>query len=129
MHHFDHKFSEECGICLERMFVARKLLCGHYFHQFCIMQMIMNCGNGCPICRADIYTGKPERAQRQDNTQRIAGNENVLAGREYINGQLPNAEIDRVREAFPNLSVEEILAEIGRVGTVEQAMMSFAERI
>lgn len=129
--YIDPKDAEDCGICLEKMYVARKLLCGHYFHQFCIMQMIINSKNCCPICRADLYTGRAgeQHYQEGNNSQGVLRNENINAMRGILSSQSPNANIERVREIFPHLSADEILAEISRLGSVELAIASFAERL
>jgi hypothetical protein len=42
---------EDCAICQEQMVTARKLSCGHNFHQFCIIQLIQSGSKNCPMCR------------------------------------------------------------------------------
>jgi hypothetical protein len=52
---FEPTREQECGICISPMRVARKLRCGHCFHQFCIIQLLASAKTTCPICRKDIY--------------------------------------------------------------------------
>ena len=42
---------EDCAICQDQMVTARKLPCGHFFHQFCMIQLIQNGCKNCPMCR------------------------------------------------------------------------------
>lgn len=58
---------EECAICKEHMVQARKLPCGHCFHQFCIMQLIESGSKTCPICRNEFHN--PSRVNGNNNGQ------------------------------------------------------------
>eukprot|EP00826_Nyctotherus_ovalis_P060906 TRINITY_DN8607_c0_g1_i3.p1 TRINITY_DN8607_c0_g1~~TRINITY_DN8607_c0_g1_i3.p1 ORF type:complete len:189 (+),score=48.82 TRINITY_DN8607_c0_g1_i3:815-1381(+) len=61
---FEDGKEEDCGICLEKMKAAWKLKCGHHFHRECLVQMILNDKDKCPICRCDVYLG-PAAANNQ----------------------------------------------------------------
>lgn len=156
---FEEGKEEDCGICMEKMKVSRKLRCGHCFHQFCLMQMIINRKTNCPICREDIYHGA-ERGHPQANPaphpvgpQQVPqappeappGNGNFRINQQVIGNIVQNmfmpfniggnphqpseADIERVREVYPDMQREQIVQEILRSGSVEQAIMTISERI
>ena len=135
---------------MEKMKEARKLKCGHCFHQFCLMQMILNNKKTCPLCRVNIYTGQPmpDNRQPQRPPQRPlapqqmpppqnAGGNNRLGNflpHLFLRNRLPNpllsdANINRVQEVFPNLSREQIGREILIYGGVEQTILALSERL
>lgn len=139
---------EECGICMEKMKAARKLRCGHCFHQFCLMQMILNKKTTCPICRTSIYgeqpraqQGHPRREQevqpqdqpRAEENQNILGNimQNVIMP--FMRGgnapRVLEADIARIQEVYPNISREQAVQELTTHENVEQAILSLAERL
>ncbi len=173
---FEDGKEEDCGICMEKMKVARKLRCNHCFHQYCLMQMILNKKTTCPICREDIYHGVPAAARRHVDTNprvqpvpavvhepqmllerearpeprvqparepapglNIRLNQNVIGNLMQnvflpfnLGGNVPQvgeAEIERVREIYTDIPREQIVQEILRAGSVEQAIINIAERL
>jgi len=56
--------SDSCSICSEKFNAASSTLaCGHRYHSACIFRWRdTNRANGCPLCRADMATGKPAAA-------------------------------------------------------------------
>jgi hypothetical protein len=56
---------EDCAICQEHMVTARKLHCGHFFHQFCIIQLIQSGSKNCPMCRSEIRYSSSLNANAQ----------------------------------------------------------------
>jgi hypothetical protein len=139
---------EDCGICMEKMKTARKLRCGHCFHQFCLMQMILNKKTSCPICRSSIYgeqpriqQGHPRREQeaQQDQAQRPEENQNMLGSimQNVImpfmrGGNAPRVienDIARIQEVYPNMSREQAVQELAAHDSVEQTILGIAERL
>ena len=55
---------EDCAICQDQMVSARKLQCGHMFHQLCIIQLIQTGSKNCPMCRKEIKFTTTGREQR-----------------------------------------------------------------
>ena len=142
---------EDCGICMEKMKVARLLRCGHKFHLFCLMQMIINGKSSCPICRADIYTGRPMSHSQPQNYNRELQAEQEGQPNLNINGavqpQVPQnstdmislgnahmaqnlvseAAIERVREECPTLLREQIIQILQRAGSPELAIIMLSD--
>ena len=140
---------EDCGICMEKMKVARLLRCGHQFHLFCLMQMIINGKASCPICRADIYTGMPmpmpqmynpepqvEQEVQQDQNINGAvqpqgpqnGTDMISLGNAHMAQTLESeAAIERVREVYPTLLTEQIIQVLQRAGSAELAIIMLSE--
>eukprot|EP00826_Nyctotherus_ovalis_P011277 TRINITY_DN12943_c0_g1_i1.p1 TRINITY_DN12943_c0_g1~~TRINITY_DN12943_c0_g1_i1.p1 ORF type:complete len:215 (+),score=66.87 TRINITY_DN12943_c0_g1_i1:148-792(+) len=142
---------EDCGICMEKMKAARKLRCGHCFHQFCLMQMILNKKTTCPICRTSIYEeqsraqqGHPRREEGQaqnqpqqrvdeNANQNILGNimQNVMMA--FMRGgnapRVLEADIARIQEVYPNMSREQAVQELAAHDSVEQTILAIAERL
>jgi len=50
----DESSADDCSICLEKLVRSRKLECGHLFHQYCLLLVIENDQNTCPLCRSPI---------------------------------------------------------------------------
>jgi len=48
-----NKNSDECAICWDSMFVARKLPCGHLFHTSCLRSWLEQ-DTSCPTCRSTL---------------------------------------------------------------------------
>ena len=46
---------EECVICTEKITLARKLSCNHYFHLICLSKWFEKGHNSCPVCRNVIH--------------------------------------------------------------------------
>lgn len=138
-HVFEEGKEEDCGICMEKMKVARQLPCNHCFHQFCLMQLILQKRTDCPICRSNIYTGQPrveeERKQEQPQPQPRGLDVGNLFRNTFIpllrrNEQLVTEEnIRRVQEIYPNIPRDQIIQEITRYNNVEQAIIAIAERL
>lgn len=45
---------EDCIICLEELYGAIQLKCGHIYHRYCIDQMIEYNIHLCPLCREEM---------------------------------------------------------------------------
>ena len=55
------KFSDECAICWDSMVTARKLPCGHLFHNFCLRSWLEQDAS-CPTCRTS-FKGQQQQHQ------------------------------------------------------------------
>jgi len=99
---FEEGKEEDCGICMEKMRTARKLRCGHCFHQFCLMQMILNKKTTCPICRQDLYNGNNNGQQRENQRNNIPPH---IRHEDIIHDQprIPAQNIDNNRRLAPNV--------------------------
>jgi len=138
-HVFEEGKEEDCGICMEKMKVARRLPCNHCFHQFCLMQLILQRRTACPICRSDIYTGD-QRTENERREEQVQGNlRRVDMGNLLRNAFVPilrrneqlitEPNIIRVQEIYPNITRDQIIQEIARHNSVEQAIIAIAERL
>lgn len=54
--------SDNCAICWEKMDSARKLPCGHLFHNGCL-QSWMEQEPSCPTCRLSLTLGQNQNMQ------------------------------------------------------------------
>ena len=153
-HRFAQGKDEDCGICMGKMQVARRLRCGHCFHQFCLMQMILNKNTICPMCREDIYQarqpphqarpvppppaahgppGRPPGGLPLGLGQRVIGSlmHNVFmpfsAGANRLH--VPEADIGRVLEVYPDLPRDQIIHQLVHAGSVEQAIRNIADTL
>lgn len=59
-----HGVDTTCIICLEEMKIAKKLNCGHMFHQQCLRSLVEHNAQ-CPTCRTQITF--QANANRQQN--------------------------------------------------------------
>ncbi|KAK1431344.1 hypothetical protein QVD17_07801 [Tagetes erecta] len=48
-----------CAVCKEKLFIAKKLECGHLYHGECIVPWLSS-RNSCPVCRFELPTDDPE---------------------------------------------------------------------
>ncbi|XP_038890920.1 E3 ubiquitin ligase BIG BROTHER-related [Benincasa hispida] len=72
----ENKLTEEvvvCAVCKDKFSMeekVRKLPCGHYYHDDCILPWL-NIRNTCPVCRYELPTDDPDYERRQ--SQRASG--------------------------------------------------------
>ena len=120
---------EDCEICMMRMKYAVKLYCGHYFHAYCIMQLISSEKNCCPICKSPLNRQYATRVCQNGN---VLGNimQNVINPL-LVRGNQEASEhnVERIRRVFPSISRSEIIEEINIAGNVEQAIVNLSERV
>jgi len=146
---FETGKEEDCVICMGKMKAARKLKCGHCFHQFCLMQMILNKKASCPICRSSIYGEQPrmqqghprreQEVQQQEQAQRPEDNQNILENimQNVImplmrGGNAPRvieADIARILEVYPAMNREQAIQELAAHDNVEQTILAISERL
>ncbi len=104
------KNSDDCAICWDHMDAARKLPCGHLFHNSCLRSWLEQ-DTSCPTCRTSL---KNRNDDEEDNNEHI-GNTTDRNGRENNNRGAANGgrtnhffHFDGSRYAswLPSVSVE-----------------------
>lgn len=77
--------TDKCAICWEGMEAARKLPCGHLFHNSCLRSWLEQ-DTSCPTCRMTL--GERSNAQPNTGTANAADNNNAnLAGAAAVGNQ------------------------------------------
>lgn len=69
--------SDDCAICWDKMESARKLPCGHLFHNSCLRSWLEQ-DTSCPTCRKSLASPSEDRPGAVDNPD-TSGN-NLLSG-------------------------------------------------
>lgn len=64
------KNSDDCAICWDRMESARKLPCGHLFHNSCLRSWLEQ-DTSCPTCRTSL---KNRTEDEEENGERVGPN-------------------------------------------------------
>lgn len=64
------KNCDDCAICWDRMESARKLPCGHLFHNSCLRSWLEQ-DTSCPTCRTSL---KNRNEDEEENQERIGNN-------------------------------------------------------
>ena len=112
--------SDDCAICWDRMDSARKLPCGHLFHNSCLRSWLEQ-DTSCPTCRTSL---KNRNEDEEENPDRI-GNTGERNGRETNNRGVGNGgrtnhffHFDGSRYAswLPSVSVEVTRPHIINIG-------------
>lgn len=57
--------SDDCAICWEQMEAARKLPCGHLFHNSCLRSWLEQ-DTSCPTCRTSLKSGQHEETSVEE---------------------------------------------------------------
>lgn len=93
------KNCDDCAICWDRMEVARKLPCGHLFHNSCLRSWLEQ-DTSCPTCRTSLKS-------RHDNDEGLAPGD-MRGGRTNRGGRAHFFHFDGSRYAswLPTVSVE-----------------------
>lgn len=74
------KNSDDCAICWDRMESARKLPCGHLFHNSCLRSWLEQ-DTSCPTCRTSLKN----RNDDEEESHETIGNTTERNGRENNN--------------------------------------------
>ncbi|OMJ68383.1 hypothetical protein SteCoe_34186 [Stentor coeruleus] len=110
---------EKCCVCLDLLNTDRscKITCGHILHIECIYKwMLRNTDRICPICKQMFL---------QPNNDRDSVNWYLWLMRLLnLENRITEDDIGRLREMFPNLSEQEVIREIERTGSVQNAIES-----
>ncbi len=116
---------ENCGICMGPMRQAVFLPCGHPFHKFCLVQLVMSGKTLCPLCKQNI-DGKDIKSSRS-----LGKDAHYVMRRETRppNQTVSEADIARVRRVYPSVSRDEVVEQIAFAGNAEQAILNLSEMI
>ncbi|XP_053556290.1 E3 ubiquitin-protein ligase AMFR isoform X2 [Bombina bombina] len=102
--------NDDCAICWDSMQAARKLPCGHLFHNSCLRSWLEQ-DTSCPTCRMSLNMAENNRArgeQQRDNTEQNLIPLAVTEGRPRLNHHNHFFHFDGSRFAswLPSFSVE-----------------------
>ncbi|XP_051546326.1 E3 ubiquitin-protein ligase AMFR-like [Myxocyprinus asiaticus] len=102
--------NDDCAICWDSMTTARKLPCGHLFHNSCLRSWLEQ-DTSCPTCRMSLNINEGGR-ERQEG-QRVPLDDNMAAGagtdaRPHLNQHNHFFHFDgsRIASWLPSFSVE-----------------------
>ncbi|XP_018420377.1 PREDICTED: E3 ubiquitin-protein ligase AMFR isoform X1 [Nanorana parkeri] len=102
--------NDDCAICWDSMQAARKLPCGHLFHNSCLRSWLEQ-DTSCPTCRMSLNMAdgsRPRGVQQQDNIEQNMIPITVTEGRPRLNHHNHFFHFDGSRFAswLPSFSVE-----------------------
>ncbi|MEE6523560.1 hypothetical protein FKM82_022537 [Ascaphus truei] len=102
--------NDDCAICWDSMQAARKLPCGHLFHNSCLRSWLEQ-DTSCPICRMSLNMAESSRAreeQQRDNMGHTLLPLAVTEGRPRLNHHNHFFHFDgsRIASWLPSFSVE-----------------------
>uniref|UniRef100_A0A4W3H8S6 E3 ubiquitin-protein ligase AMFR n=1 Tax=Callorhinchus milii TaxID=7868 RepID=A0A4W3H8S6_CALMI len=102
--------NDDCAICWDSMQSARKLPCGHLFHNSCLRSWLEQ-DTSCPTCRMSLNINEDSRAgepRQRDNLNENIGAVPVVEGRPHINQHNHFFHFDgsRIASWLPSFSVE-----------------------
>ncbi|XP_026058923.1 E3 ubiquitin-protein ligase AMFR-like isoform X1 [Carassius auratus] len=102
--------NDDCAICWDSMTTARKLPCGHLFHNSCLRSWLEQ-DTSCPTCRMSLNIN--EGVRERDEGQRAPLDDNMTAGagteaRPHLNQHNHFFHFDgsRIASWLPSFSVE-----------------------
>ncbi|XP_059391730.1 E3 ubiquitin-protein ligase AMFR-like isoform X1 [Carassius carassius] len=102
--------NDDCAICWDSMTTARKLPCGHLFHNSCLRSWLEQ-DTSCPTCRMSLNIN--EGVRERDEGQRAPLDDNMAAGpgtepRPHLNQHNHFFHFDgsRIASWLPSFSVE-----------------------
>lgn len=102
--------SDDCAICWDTMQSARKLPCGHLFHNSCLRSWLEQ-DTSCPTCRMSLSIADNNRTgedQQRENENQNVGPAPVAEGRPLLNQHNHFFHFDgsRIASWLPSFSVE-----------------------
>jgi len=124
---------DTCPICQEPFESAIRLPCNHFFHKWCLLRWLET-QHSCPLCRENLSW--KEASPLDENfsfilsTYRREGSniynfpENSVMG--YITS---NADIEQVREVFPQYTRQQIIRILQQTRSPEAAIAEINNRI
>uniref|UniRef100_A0A8C2BX54 E3 ubiquitin-protein ligase AMFR n=1 Tax=Cyprinus carpio TaxID=7962 RepID=A0A8C2BX54_CYPCA len=102
--------NDDCAICWDSMTTARKLPCGHLFHNSCLRSWLEQ-DTSCPTCRMSLNIN--EGVREREEGQRVPLDDNIAAGpgteaRPHLNQHNHFFHFDgsRIASWLPSFSVE-----------------------
>ncbi|XP_038609857.1 E3 ubiquitin-protein ligase AMFR [Tachyglossus aculeatus] len=102
--------NDDCAICWDSMQAARKLPCGHLFHNSCLRSWLEQ-DTSCPTCRMSLNIADSNRARedpQRENLDENLGPVAVAEGRPRLNQHNHFFHFDgsRIASWLPSFSVE-----------------------
>ncbi|XP_041124776.1 E3 ubiquitin-protein ligase AMFR-like isoform X1 [Polyodon spathula] len=102
--------SDDCAICWDSMQAARKLPCGHLFHNSCLRSWLEQ-DTSCPTCRMSLNINENSRAREDRQRENLGENIGPVPGAEarpHINHHNHFFHFDgsRIASWLPSFSVE-----------------------
>ncbi|KPP74766.1 E3 ubiquitin-protein ligase AMFR-like, partial [Scleropages formosus] len=73
--------SDDCAICWDSMQAARKLPCGHLFHNSCLRSWLEQ-DTSCPTCRMSLNINEGDQAQGERQREALEDNMGAVPGAE-----------------------------------------------
>ncbi|KAK1161869.1 E3 ubiquitin-protein ligase AMFR-like isoform X1 [Acipenser oxyrinchus oxyrinchus] len=102
--------NDDCAICWDSMQAARKLPCGHLFHNSCLRSWLEQ-DTSCPTCRMSLNINENSRAREDRQRENLGENIGPVPGAEarpHINHHNHFFHFDgsRIASWLPSFSVE-----------------------
>ncbi|XP_030368637.1 E3 ubiquitin-protein ligase AMFR isoform X1 [Strigops habroptila] len=102
--------NDDCAICWDSMQSARKLPCGHFFHNSCLRSWLEQ-DTSCPTCRMSLHITDSHHARedhQRENMDENLGPVAVAEGRSRLNQHNHFFHFDgsRIASWLPSFSVE-----------------------
>ncbi|EFA82206.1 putative ubiquitin-protein ligase [Heterostelium album PN500] len=95
------RYNDDCAICRDKMDTAKKLPCGHIFHQSWLEQQ-----TSCPTCRRSLM-----ELQSDQQEQSLA----------------VNSDAEGIREMFPQIPLEYIITDLSLTNSVQETINNILE--
>ncbi|XP_030059568.1 E3 ubiquitin-protein ligase AMFR isoform X3 [Microcaecilia unicolor] len=102
--------NDDCAICWDSMQSARKLPCGHFFHNSCLRSWLEQ-DTSCPTCRMSLNIADDNRAREEQQRENVDENQAPVPaaeGRPRLNHHNHFFHFDgsRIASWLPSFSVE-----------------------
>uniref|UniRef100_A0A914C7F4 Autocrine motility factor receptor n=1 Tax=Acrobeloides nanus TaxID=290746 RepID=A0A914C7F4_9BILA len=142
----DMEKQETCTVCWEPMKQARKLPCGHIFHELCLRRWLEQ-DSSCAVCRRELNLGRVARVgvnqapvvDEVDPTLQFIleafSPQNNRFGRWWTRILIDSLSEDQqiqmaeqIQEMFPQISREQIRQTIRMTGSMNQAIEALLNR-
>lgn len=111
---FEELVDEKCCVCWDLLHTATscRITCGHVIHVECIWKwMLRNSERKCPLCKQTFL--EPDASSSFSLLSIFSF---------FARGRSNEEDLRRMMEVFPNLSEQELLREVERAGSVQQAI-------
>ncbi|CAI2314659.1 unnamed protein product [Caenorhabditis sp. 36 PRJEB53466] len=144
---------DKCAVCWELLGTSRRLPCSHHFHDWCLMWWLAQ-DSSCPICRCSIPSPQDEiqQAANQVANNNVSNTTYRFGGQQFAFLSLPTFTIEintglgplfgrvvepteeqlqtmleQVREMFPQMSTDTILADLRQSGSAQSTIENILE--
>lgn len=104
-----------------------ELPCGHNYHSSCILRMMLNKKEFCPICRSPFDQHYESRLENPEINGFRNFIQRIFGGFEIGGNNVNMNDVNDLARIFPNVPRQEIEAEILAAGNIEQAILNISE--